>query len=57
MRKNIIKANRPRKVSGMTRNGKVSFKSLNAVQLKQLLEKTTRPRDRQKINSFLDVKC
>ena len=52
----ISKANRPRKAPGMTRNGKISIRSLSVERLELLLEKTSRPRDQHKIRNLITKK-
>ena len=52
----ISKANRPRKAPGMTRNGKISIRSLSVERLELLLEKTSRPRDQHKIRNLIAQK-
>ena len=49
----ISKANRPRKAPGMTRNGKVSLKSLSVEKLKETLAKSSRPKDKAKIQNLI----
>ena len=52
----ISKANKPRKAPGMTRNGKVSLKSLSIEKLKEALVKTSRPKDKSKIQNLISHK-
>ena len=52
----ISKANKPRKAPGMTRNGKVSLKSLSIEKLKEALVKTSRPKDKSKIQNLISYK-
>ena len=49
----ISKANKPRKAPGMTRNGKVSLKSLSVEKLKETLVKSSRPKDKAKIQNLI----
>ena len=52
----ISKANRPRKAPGMTRNGRVSLKSLSVEKLKETLDKTSQKKLKSKIENFIKQK-
>jgi hypothetical protein len=45
----VSKANRPRKAPNQTRNGRARISSLSLGQLNTLIEKSTRPKDKDKI--------
>ena len=49
----ISKANRRRKAPGLTRNGRPSYKSFSLKKLEELLQKTSVPKIRHKINNHI----
>lgn len=51
---NVSKAKRRRTQPGMTRNGRVKYKSLTIEKLQTALEKAARPRDKDKIQRFIN---
>jgi hypothetical protein len=50
----ISKANRPRKVAGMTRNGRVRLRARNVAQLEEMYSKASNPKDKGKILNELN---
>lgn len=49
----ISKANRPRRVAGMTRNGRVRLRSQSVAQLEVMLEKASNTKSKGKIKQEL----
>ena len=50
----ISKANRPRKVAGMTRNGRVRLRARSVSQLEEMYNKASNPKDKGKILNELN---
>jgi len=50
----VSKGKRRKTAPGMTKNGKIKLRSLSYSKLVELLGKTTRPRDKDKITRFMN---
>ena len=55
MMSTISKANRPRNAPGKTKNGKVKIVSLGLRELEKLIESSSRPREKRKIQNRINV--